>query len=153
MHLNRILDATLATGGRCKIGSYDCRGSKHYAFRILPTGEIPERLGRGRYRWQDFRTGQWFETLSPLAVLRNELADLRITGAASSVKPRKYGPDKLDPKKSEWFKNGREVQRLIDAGIKQSEARHSIAASTRREYSSIEQYHKRYRSFIAENPE
>ena len=151
MHLNKVLVATLKTGDTCKIGHYDCRGSKHYAFRILPSGEIPERLGRGRYRWQDRQSREWFETLSPLASLRKELANLRIAGSEAAVKPRKYGPAKTPAVETVWFSEGRKVQELIDKGSPQARARHIVANASHREYATVEQYHKRYRAWLKAN--
>lgn len=81
------------------------------------------------------------------------LRSIRTDSPPAAKKPRKHGRPKIPNARTEWYKNGMEVQRLIDGGMKQSEARHKVAASTHREYASIEQYHKRYRSLIAKSPE
>jgi hypothetical protein len=60
---------------------------------------------------------------------------------------RKHGPDKTPAEQTVWFSEGRKVEELIPS-IGQAKARHKVAETSHRQYSTIEQYHKRYRRWL-----
>lgn len=63
MERSAVLRLKVVDGADVRIATYRCRAPKNHAvYRVLPAGEIAERVGFGRYRWAEAGTAKERET-------------------------------------------------------------------------------------------
>jgi hypothetical protein len=91
------LSKTVTSGEVRRIAMYACRPSglaqSHYAYRVLPRGEVVERIAEGRYRWTDAQTREVHETVRKKRAARKDrvMPDARCPQHGCALIPRR-GP-------------------------------------------------------------
>ena len=103
MERSAVLHLKLADGTRHDIATYKCRAPKpHAAYRVLPHGEVAQRLGFGRYRWTDGK-GEVKETVPTKRSIRKGRIMPEATCREHSAKVKQVaGPWKREGKLRTW---------------------------------------------------
>jgi predicted transcriptional regulator len=111
----------------------------------------PDALTMANHIFQRLRGGDG--SVSAMRLFERVRAGLKDSKPAFVGTRRKRGPDKTPAEQTVWFSEGRKVEELIPS-IGQANARHHVAKTSHRQYSTIEQYHKLYRRWLQhKNPE
>jgi hypothetical protein len=117
--------------------------------RVMPAAKCPRHgcaLTPRKGPWRRGKVKLW------LAACPEDGKRYHVRGDGSVAAPgkgtrRKRGPDKTPAEQTVWFSEGRKVEEVIPS-IGQANARHKVAKTSHRQYSTIEQYHKQYRLWL-----
>jgi hypothetical protein len=98
------LHKRLTDGTPADLAGFRCRAPKpHVSYRVLPTGEVADRLGHGKYRWADSTTGQVRVTAPVRRPLRkNRIIPVANCSIHGCVLQQYSGPWRVRGKMRRW---------------------------------------------------